>query len=81
MKMLQPFLLLLLALMLDTNFGVEARKSYAVKKRISKGELKVTQPRVKAASASSWCVFTNSENKWCLTGTEEWIVGTKQSYE
>lgn len=58
-----------------------ARKTYIIKEKITSGELKVLQPRVKSTS-SEWCWFesVNSDNLWCVTGDETWTLGYVNEY-
>jgi hypothetical protein len=57
------------------------RKTYIIKEKISSGDLKVLQPRVKS-TASEWCWFqsVNGDNEWCMSGDETWTLGYVNEY-
>lgn len=57
----------------------DARKSYIVKEKIQKGELKVHSPRVRATDVQ-FCFFKDTNNQWCVDMDEDWTVSLNHAY-
>lgn len=58
----------------------DARKSYIVKERIHRGDLKVHSPRVQTSDVQ-FCFFKDAHNDWCLDMDEDWTLGLYHSYK
>ena len=58
----------------------DARKSYIVKEKIKRGELRVHRPRVQTSDVQ-YCFFKDANNDWCLDMDEDWTVGVYHEYK